>query len=41
VINKLITVQRKITRKTYGAVRTDDGYWRIKTSQEINDIIKD
>jgi hypothetical protein len=38
--NKLITFERKIMRKIYGPSRTDDGYWRIKTNQEINDIFK-
>ena len=33
--------ERKIVRKIYGpAKRTNDGYWRIKTNQEINDILK-
>jgi hypothetical protein len=27
-------------RKIYGPTRTGDGYWRIKTNQEINDILK-
>jgi hypothetical protein len=27
-------------RKKYGSTRTDDGYWRIKTNQEINDTLK-
>jgi hypothetical protein len=27
-------------RKVFGPTRTDDGYWRIKTDQEINDILK-
>ena len=31
--------ERKITRKIFGPTRTDDGYWRIKTNQEINDIL--
>ena len=35
-----MTFERKIMRKIYGPTRTDDGYWRIKTSQEINDILK-
>jgi len=30
----------KITRKLFGPARTDDGYWRIKTDQEINHILK-
>jgi hypothetical protein len=39
-INKLMTFERKITRKIYGATRTADGFWRIKTNQEINDTLK-
>jgi len=27
-------------RKIFGHTRTDDGYWRIKTNQEVNDILK-
>ena len=27
-------------RKIFCPTRTDDGYWRIKTHQEINDILK-
>jgi len=27
-------------RKIYGPTRTEDGYWRIKTNQEISDILK-
>ena len=32
--------ERKIMREISGPTRTDDGYWRIKTNQEINDILK-
>jgi len=32
--------ERKIMRKIVGPTRTDDGYWRIKTNQQINDILK-
>jgi len=32
--------ERKIVRKIFGPTRTDDGYWRIKTNQEINNILK-
>ena len=39
-INKLMTFERKIMREIYGPTRTTDGYWRIKTNQEINDILK-
>ena len=35
-----MTFERKIMRKIFGPARTDDGYWRIKTNQEINDILK-
>ena len=27
-------------RKILGPTRLDDGYWRIKTNQEINDILE-
>ena len=27
-------------RKIFGATRTADGYWRIKTDQEMNDTSK-
>jgi len=32
--------ERKIVRKIFGPTRTKDGYWRIKTNQEVNDILK-
>jgi len=35
-----MTFKRKIMRKIFGPTRTNDGYWRIKTNQEINDILK-
>jgi len=40
MINKLMTFEIKIMRKIYGPTRTEDGYWRIKTNQEIIDILK-
>ena len=40
MINKLTNFERKVTRKIFGPTRTDDGYWKIKTNQEINDILK-
>ena len=40
MINKLMIFERKITRKILDPTRSDDGYWRIKTNQEINDILK-
>ena len=39
-INKLIIFERKIMRKILDPIRSDNGYWRIKTYQEINDILK-
>jgi len=38
--NKLMIFETKIMRKIFGPTRTDDGYWRIKTNQEINYILK-
>jgi len=40
MINKLMIFERKIMRKIFGPTRIDDGYWRIKTNQETNDILK-
>jgi len=40
MINKLMIFERKITRKIFGPTGSDDGYWRIKTNQEINYILK-
>ena len=37
---KLMIFEGKIMRKIFGPTRTDDGYWRIKTNQEINYILK-
>jgi hypothetical protein len=34
-----MTFERKIMRKIYGPTRREDGYWRIKTNQEINDVL--
>jgi hypothetical protein len=32
--------ERKIMRKIYGSTRTEDGPRRIKTNQEIDDVLK-
>jgi hypothetical protein len=32
--------ERKIMRKIFGPTRTDDGNWKIKINQEINEVIK-
>jgi hypothetical protein len=40
-VDKLMIFERKIMTKICGPTRSDDGNWRIKTNQEINDIIKE
>jgi len=40
MINKLTVFERKVMRKIFGPTSSQDGYWRIKTNQEINDILK-
>jgi hypothetical protein len=39
-VNKLMIFERKIMRKISGPTRTDDGYRRIKTNQEITALLK-
>jgi len=39
MINKLMIFERKVMRNISGPTRSEDGYWRIKTNQEINDIL--
>ena len=41
LINKLMIFERKISKKLLGTTRTEDVYWRIKTNQEISDILKE
>jgi hypothetical protein len=33
--------ERKIMRKIFGPTGSDDGSWRIKTNQEIKEVIKE
>jgi len=40
MINKLMTSERKIMRKICGPTVAEDGCWRIKTNQEIGDVLK-
>jgi len=35
-----MTLERKFMRKIFGPTRIDHDYWRIKTNQEINGILK-
>jgi len=40
MINKFMVFERRVKRKISGPTRSDDGYWRIKSNQEMNDILK-
>jgi hypothetical protein len=40
MINKFMVFERRVMRKISGPTRSDDGYWRIKSNQEMNDILK-
>jgi len=40
MISKLMIFERRNMRRIFGPTRTDDGYWRIKTKQEIDEILK-
>ena len=40
MINTMMIFERRFMRKIYGPKQSDDGYWRIETNQEINDILK-
>jgi len=40
MVNKMMNFEINIMRKIFGATGTDDGYWRVKTDQEINCILK-
>jgi hypothetical protein len=39
IINKLLVCERKILRKIFGP-NNENGIWRIKTNQELDEIIK-
>jgi len=32
--------KRRILRKTFGPMRNEDGFWRIRMNYELNDLIK-
>jgi hypothetical protein len=38
IINKLLIFERKILRKIFGP-NNENGIWRIKTNQELDEII--
>ena len=39
IINKLLVFERKILRKIFSP-NNENGIWRIKTNQELDEIIK-
>jgi hypothetical protein len=39
IINKLLVFERKILMKIFGP-KNENGIWRIKTNQELDEIIK-
>jgi len=40
IIQKLVIFERKIFRKIFGPTKEVNGLWRIKTSEELNGLIK-
>jgi hypothetical protein len=39
IINKLLVFERRILRKIFGP-KNENGIWRVKTNQELDEIIK-
>jgi hypothetical protein len=39
-IQKLMTFKRKILRKIFGPTKELNGLWRIKTNEELDDLIQ-
>jgi hypothetical protein len=40
VIQKLMTLERKVLRKLFGPTKQQNGLWRIKTNEELDKMIK-
>ena len=40
IIQRLSVFERKILRKIFGPTKGDNGNWRIKTSKELDELIK-
>jgi len=38
--NRQLVFERRVLRKIYGPTQDNDGAWRIKTSEELENIIK-
>ena len=39
IIQRLSVYERKIPRKIFGPTKEDNGFWRIKTNKELNELI--
>jgi len=39
-IQKLMIFERKILRKIFGPTKEENGLWRIKTNEELDELIK-
>ena len=38
--NRLLVFERRALRKIYGPTQDNDGEWRIKTNEELENLIK-
>ena len=38
--NKLIVFERKVLRRIFGLTKERDGTWRIKTNDELDELIR-
>ena len=38
--NRLLVFERRVLRKIYGPTQDNDGTWRIKTNEELENLIK-
>jgi hypothetical protein len=38
--NRLLDFERRVLRKIYGPTQDNDGAWRIKTKEELENLIK-
>ena len=39
-LNRLLVFERRVLRKIYGPTQDNDGAWRIKTNEELENLIK-
>jgi hypothetical protein len=38
--NRLLVFERRVIRKIYGPTQDNDGAWKIKTNEELENLIK-